>query len=195
MTDGSVTRWIGQLKEGGESDAHQELWDRFFSRLAALARRQLGDLPAHLRDDEDVALSALNSFFTRAGQNLFSQLHDRNDLWQLLAKITARKAVSRRRRALAQKRGGGRTVAVSDLSAEVQDFVDHEPTPDQLAALNEQCHRLLAALDDELRTLAVMKLQGYANREIAEQLGRVERTVERKLERVRHAWLREVEQA
>ena len=53
MTDGSVTHWIGQVKEGGESVAEQELWDHYFSRLAALARQKLHDLPPHLRDDED----------------------------------------------------------------------------------------------------------------------------------------------
>jgi DNA-directed RNA polymerase specialized sigma24 family protein len=34
-----------------------------------------------------------------------------------------------------------------------------------------------------------MKLEGYTNREIAELLGRVERTIERKLSRIRQAWL------
>ncbi len=35
--DGSVTRWIGDLKAGGDSAA-QHLWERYFHRLVNLAR-------------------------------------------------------------------------------------------------------------------------------------------------------------
>ena len=97
MKSGSITHWIKQIEEGDESVAEQGLWDRHFSRLADLARTKLNDLPPHLRDDEDLTLSALNTFFTRAKQDCFSQLHDRTDLWQLLARITVRKSVDRQR--------------------------------------------------------------------------------------------------
>ncbi len=59
MTDGSITHWIRQVKEGSASDAEQGLWDHYFPRLAALARQQLHDLPPHLRDDEDLALTRI----------------------------------------------------------------------------------------------------------------------------------------
>ena len=74
-------------------------------------------------------------------------------------------------------------------------MVTKEPTPDMLAAINEEYQRLLGALKQELQTVARMKLEGYTNREIATTLGRVERTVERKLERIRHTWLKEVERS
>jgi ECF sigma factor len=38
--EGSVTRWIGDLKSGGDSAA-QHLWERYFERLVRLARKQL----------------------------------------------------------------------------------------------------------------------------------------------------------
>ena len=113
MTDGSVTHWIGQVKEGGESVAEQELWDHYFARLAALARRKLHDLPPHLRDDEDLALSALNSFFTRAKQDDFPVLHDRTDLWRLLARITVRKTIHQRQNAHAHERANLRATPSS----------------------------------------------------------------------------------
>ncbi len=195
MTDGSITHWIGQVIEGGEATAEQKLWDQYFSRLVALANQKLLDLPPHLRDEEDVALSAMNSFFTRAKQDGFSRLHDRTDLWQLLAKITVRKAVHRRRKTNARKRGGGSSTRNAEFAQDVQNLAAKEPTPDMLAAINEECQRLMSALDDGLRPVARMKLEGYTNREIAEQLGRVERTVERKLERIRTAWINEVNQS
>lgn len=57
--DGSVTRWIGDVKEG-DRDAMERLWSRYFERLAVLARKRLsaGRHPAGAADEEDVALSA-----------------------------------------------------------------------------------------------------------------------------------------
>ena len=47
---------------------------------------------------------------------------------------------------------------------------------------------LLAGLgDEELRSVAVWKLEGYTNEEIAAQLGRAPSTVARKLQLIREA--------
>jgi DNA-directed RNA polymerase specialized sigma24 family protein len=56
----------------------------------------------------------------------------------------------------------------------------------------EDCQRLLDSLGDEtLRQIAQLKLEGYTNEEISEQLDCVPRTVERKLERIREKWAKE----
>jgi DNA-directed RNA polymerase specialized sigma24 family protein len=55
----------------------------------------------------------------------------------------------------------------------------------------EECQRLLDSLpDDTLRLLALGKLEGYSNAELAQPLGCSLTTVGRKLERIRHAWQR-----
>jgi DNA-directed RNA polymerase specialized sigma24 family protein len=195
MDSGSVTHWIERVKEGSESVAEQQLWDRYFSRLAALARKQLDDLPPTDRDDEETALSALNSFFLRARRGDFSRLRDRTDLWQLLARITVRKAIDRRREVQAQKRGRWHARGHSKCETILKNVSANELSPDMLAAINEECQRLLSALKPDLQTVARMKLDGYTNREIAGALGRVERTIERKLNLIRHAWLKEVDGA
>ena len=192
MNDGSVTHWIERVKDGTEGAAQQELWDRYFSRLVALARQQMNDLPPHIRDDENLALSALNTFFVRVQRGCFPQLHDRSDLWALLAKITVRKSIDQRRYIQAQKRGLDRMQGDSVFHQNPMGIVEirDEPTPDMLAAVNEKCQQLMSALPDDLRQVAQMKLEGYTHREIAEKLGRVERTVERKLEVIRRTWCR-----
>lgn len=182
MTDGSVTHWIEQVKGDQSSVAEQQLWNRYFTRLAALARNRLQDLPPHNQDDEDLALSAMNSFFARAKDDHFSQLHDRTDLWQLLAKITVRKTVNLRSRAKTKKRDG------PVIEANLEFIAANEPTPAMLAAFNEELQRLMERLDDDLRQVARLKLGGYTNAEIATVIGRVERTVERKLDRIRKKW-------
>jgi len=92
MTDHeSVTDWLNQLKQGESLAAHRP-WDRYQARQLNLARNVLGKAPRGIADEEDVALSAFETFCKRAVQGRFSQLEDRNDLWKILAKITARKA-------------------------------------------------------------------------------------------------------
>src|SRR6516225_6362744 len=88
---GSVTDWLGLLK-GGDSAAAQRLWEAYFRRLVGLARAKLQGTPRRATDEEDVALSAFDSFCRGAAQGRFPQLLDRLDLWQLLVLLTARKA-------------------------------------------------------------------------------------------------------
>jgi len=53
----------------------------------------------------------------------------------------------------------------------------------------DACHCLLEQLPDEaLRQVALWKLEGYSNAEIAAKLACIERTVERKLARIRRIW-------
>ena len=90
-SSGSITRWLGQLKAGA-ADAVEPLWERYFRRLVGLARARLQGTPRRAADEEDVALSAFDSFCRGAEQGRFPQLLDRDNLWRLLVTITARKA-------------------------------------------------------------------------------------------------------
>ena len=138
-------------------------------------------------------MSALNSFFARAKQDAFPLLHDRTDLWRLLAKITVRKTIHQRHNAHAHNRANAR--AQPNSEQDLHDIAANEPTPAMLVAINEEFQRLLSGLRPDLQTVARMKLEGYTNREIAAELGRVERTVERKLGRIRRVWQMEVERS
>ena len=197
----SITLWIADLKVRDDDRAQHEIWKRYFQRLIRLARYKLGDAPRRAEDEEDVAVSALHCFFAGIGRGRFPELRDRTQLWPLLAKITARKAMNQRREALRKKRGGGRVRGESlFLNAEdasalgLADAMADDLTPAHLAALEEQRCRLFAALpDDVLREVARKKLEGYRNSEIADDLGVTERTVERKLRRIRNLWTREIE--
>ena len=53
----------------------------------------------------------------------------------------------------------------------------------------EECERLLGALTQgDLREVAVWKMEGYSNEEIAAKLGCVPRTIERKVALIRTLW-------
>src|SRR5262249_23692130 len=82
---GSVTCWLANLKEGALAAA-QPLWERYFSRLVAVARGKLKRVrrTSAGEDEEDAALSAFNSFCGGIARGRFPQLADRDDLWKLL---------------------------------------------------------------------------------------------------------------
>jgi DNA-directed RNA polymerase specialized sigma24 family protein len=189
----TVTHWIGQLK-GGDARAAQELWQRYFARLVALARQRLGGAARRAADEEDVALSAMDSFCRAAREGRFPRLDDRDDLWQLLVMLTMRKAADLAQREGRQKRGGGQVAAASELGAEGEarafaEMISREPDPAFAAEVAEQCQRLLGALSDPaLRQVALAKMAGHTNEEVAGLRGVSLPTVERKLQRIRSVW-------
>lgn len=194
-SDGSVTHWIGLLKAGDRAAA-QPLWEAYCLRLAGLARRKLRNAPRQVADEEDAALSAFDSLCRGAEVGRFPQLRDRNDLWHLLVVLTARKALQQARHACREKRGGGKVLLERDLESPggsgddgLAQVVGREPTPDFVAQVAEEFRSLLNRLGDpELRSIALWKLEGYTNDEIAGKLNCVPRTVERRLRVIRTLW-------
>src|SRR5206468_1151790 len=149
---------IGQLKAGNHAAA-QPLWEHYFQRLVALAGRRLRDTPRGAADEEDVALSVLDSFVHGARHGAFPALIDRDDLWQLLVVKTARKAIDLVRHEGAQKRGGGRKAELT--AVDLDQVLGREPTPEFAAQFAEECQALLASLPEDLRQLAVWKMEGH----------------------------------
>jgi DNA-directed RNA polymerase specialized sigma24 family protein len=195
---GSVSHWIIKLK-AGDPQAAQRLWECYFQRLVGMARTKLQGIPRRAADEEDVALSAFDSFCRGAEQGRFPQLSDRDNLWQLLVKITFRKAIDLVRHESRHKRRGavqeeGRIGGPEDSSAAdngLEQIAGREPTPEFAAQVAEQCQRLLGSLNDELRSIALKKMEGYTNAEIAAELGCVTSTVERRLKLIRAVWLKD----
>ena len=174
----------------GDRAAADRLWDAYVHRLVGLAKKKLRSIPRPVADEEDVALSAFDSFYRRAECGQFSRLSDRNDLWQILVIITERKAIDLLRREGRRSRGEGRVVSLAGpAEGEAAGMLDSGPTPEFAAEVADECRKLLEVLGDEsLRRVAIAKMEGYTNRQIAEQLGCIEQTVERKLRSIRRIW-------
>jgi DNA-directed RNA polymerase specialized sigma24 family protein len=198
---GSVSHWITQLK-AGDHTAAQPLWELYFQRLVGLARKKLRGQPRRAADEEDVALSAFTSFCRGAAQGRFPLLSDRHNLWQLLVVITARKALHLIQHEQRQKRGGGavrgesavdKPPGSSTAEAGLERILGPEPTPAFAAQLAEEYQLLLGQLGDEqLRSIAVWKMEGYTTEEIAAKLDCAPRTVQRKLRMIRTLWKQEI---
>jgi RNA polymerase sigma factor (sigma-70 family) len=197
--EGSVTRWIGDLKSGGHSAA-QHLWERYFQRLVRLARKTLRDdrRARTVEDEEDAALSAFDSFCRAVDRGRFPRLTDRNDLWRLLVVLTVRKAIDQIERRGAARRGGDRRVGDvyppgggDDLGGDPLDrLLSSEPTPEFAAMVAEEHRRLRAALGDAaLCRVLDLRLEGCTREEIAAEMGCAVATVKRRLETIRQTWL------
>lgn len=185
----SVTGWLTRLKLGRSSAAGQ-LWRRYVEQLVRLARRKLANCDRGLADEEDVVLSVFNAFLNGVDDQRFLELDDRDDLWQILVMLTDRKAIALRRRGQAIKRGAGQ---VRVEPTRLDEVTAKEPTPAFALEMVEQLQRRLSGLQDPLlREIAVGKLQGYTQKELARQLNVSLRTVERKLSLIRRKWSDEV---
>lgn len=189
---GSVTRLVKQL-EARDQEAANQIWSLYVEKLLSLARRNLSKRIRRREDENDVVQSAFKSFFLRAEKGDFV-LESRDDLWNLLLTITLNKV-----RNVADRHGRKRrdhrreqriTFACSDDSSSYEWVFDlTDPTPEEAVIFIEEFERLLEVLSKaELRKIAMLKFEGYTNAEIAKELGRTERTIERKLERIRSEW-------
>ncbi|MFO0870387.1 MAG: ECF-type sigma factor [Pirellulales bacterium] len=191
--DASPTLWLRQLQQGNRKAA-ERLWETYYGQLVVLARRKLEGRARLAADEEDVALSAFRSFCRGWENRRFPDITCRDDLWKLLVTITLHKVLHLVRDANRQKRGGHwtRLEEAGDEELLLAQLAGSEPTPEFAAEVAEQCEHLLKQLPSpELVELAVLKMEGYSNDEIAAKWGRATRTVERKLQLIRQIWRRD----
>lgn len=187
----AVTCWLSDVRRGCP-EAQRRIFDRYFGSAVRLADRKLGPTRRREADEEDIAISAMQSLFAGVAGDRFERLDARRDLWALLAVITSRKAIRQMRRLMSRKRGLARERGESvfapdgDGLAAMADQVDHELHADA----RDLGHWLLQQLPDPmLRSVAVLRLEGLSTEEIAAALDVVPRTIERKLARIRDLWV------
>lgn len=200
MSEDSVTLWMNKLKDGHVEEATSQLWQRYFERLVKRVRGRLRGGVRRAADEEDIAASALESVFRGIREERFPELSDRDNLWSLLVVIAERKAGKLVRRETAGKRGGGNVRGdsavfdIREMRGGFDRFAGEEPTPEFTALVAEECQRLLAVLDDEvLQRIALGKMEGYTNEELAEQLQCAPVTIGRKLRLIRQRWERDAQ--
>jgi DNA-directed RNA polymerase specialized sigma24 family protein len=194
MDDQLTTTWIERLI-AGDSLAAQRIWQQYHERLVRLARHKLVGGRRRMADEEDVVVIAFNSFFRGIQRGRFPKLEDRDDLWQLLVMLTARKAIDQVQFDNRQKRGGGKVFGESSclergsIGEGMNWVIGTEPTPEFALQMAEQMEIMLGRLgDDTLQRVALAKLDGLTDQEIADQMGLGLRTIERKLNLIRAIW-------
>lgn len=188
--------------EAGDSESVAELWQHCFKRLQVYCRRRLPDHLRRVLDEEDVALSAIKSFCLGAQEGKFGPIEGRDELWKLLYCIAARKAGFSVRHQQALKRGGGQVLGESAFAAGeaatpfddavqngIAEVADAQRAPTDIEHFLNDCEDLFEQLDsDELRTIAILRIEGYSVAEIADRTGSAQRSVERRLNLIRQIW-------
>jgi RNA polymerase sigma-70 factor (ECF subfamily) len=194
-TPGSMTRLGEDLRSPDprvRNEAARRIWERYSARLLVLVRRKL-DERVRRRTDEDDVLQSMYKSFCIGRRSDQGPLLSRDDLWRLLVHITmckianaanreraARRDVRRDQPALVDREGDGPSprwmLEMMDRS---------EPTPAEALALEEELEAWLKPLPEDLRQVALWKLEGYTNREIGVMIERTERTVELKMRIIR----------
>jgi DNA-directed RNA polymerase specialized sigma24 family protein len=184
--DGSVTTWIHALT-AGDNDVAQHLWERYFGRMVELARNKLRASGSRAADEEDVALSAFHSFCRAAAERRFPKLANRDDLWQVLVVLTARKAVDQRKYDTRQKRAEAATRPLDETALDT--IIGTDPDPAFAAQVADEFRVLIEKLGDpQLQHIAIRKMEGFTNDEIAEELNCTVRTIGRRLALIRGEW-------
>jgi len=187
--DAAFDDLMARLRQG-DGDAARAVFERFAHRLIGLAGRRLRGSLQHKEDPEDVMQSVFKSFFLRQADGQFA-LQDWDSLWAVLTVLTLRKCGHRLDYFKAAKRDIGREQApAADATLAGWEAVAREPTPAEAALLTETVQQLLGSLEGKERDVVTLRLQGYTTPEIAKQVGRSDRMVQRTLDLVRKRWQR-----
>lgn len=200
QNSGSVTRLLGQLRSKDPSvrnEAATALYKGYCEVLLDLACQNLDQRLQRRVGAEDVVQRTFKSFFLRQQRGQYD-LADRQDLLRLLVRMTLNKvrttATRESRRRRDYRRDQTATGADADTKGDDGWLLERAkrgaPTPAEAAALAEEAEQRLAQLPEDLRAIALYKLEGHTNAQIAglPDMGCSVRTVERKLQLIREAW-------
>lgn len=191
----NVSHWIDLVKDV-DSAAANHIWQHYFDRLVQSVRQRIMGQNRAVSDEEDIVLSVFESFYAAAEKGRFPDLSDRDDLWRLLLRMSARKVIDKRRHDQRQRRGGD--VEIRSLDGRGSDdcviqVIGNEPSPDMVLMIQESVEQFFSHLGvGHLQDLAVAKLEGHSNAELAQRLQCSERTIERRLHLIREKYQQEL---
>ncbi len=184
--ENSVTQWIHAVRRGDQAYA-EKLFLLYFSRLTSFTQSRMRSFSQATYDAEDAAISTFRVLFQNLEEGRYTELDDREEFWHLILKIASRKINRRVEYETAAKRTLDFAIA---SRIEPENVID--PSAPQIGLESERLLRMLG--DVNLEQVAVWKLEGFTNEEIALKLNRTRRTVQRMLNLVRELWQEELDE-
>jgi hypothetical protein len=140
-----------------------------------------------------LAVSTFQAFYQNAIANSFARPANREQLWNLLSKISLNKSRNFRKQLARQKRIP--MFARKDISLDRIHWHNDEPTnsPAMVSMIADQCEFLLRLLDEqdpkgELKTIALMRLDGASKSQIAKALGNTRFTISARINLIQAIW-------
>ncbi|MBX3436606.1 MAG: sigma-70 family RNA polymerase sigma factor [Planctomycetaceae bacterium] len=187
-----VARW-----RDGDQNAARDLYQRYVERLSGIVTAQLSDRLRARADADDVLQSACRSFFRRVQDGQF-QFDEDEDVWKLLVTISLNKLRSQVRKHSAAKRNAAQEISRRDNTLP-DDFhlekLSESPSPVEAFIFAEMIERVCENLDNKHAMLLGLRMEGYSQQEIAEQLQTSDRSIRRMLDNIRQVLSRELETA
>lgn len=197
MSDKSITRILTSTQAVDEAGA-EAIWNEFLPRLMRVIEIKMRDISKRFVDRDDIAQNAMHSLFKGLQGQRFNNVSNCDQLWGLLVTITARKITAERRKALAQKRGGGQvrgeSVFANDENAYgINQILDSSRMPESAEEILQTYQEMLPRITDEasVQTL-LLRMEGYSNAEIAQRLKCSVSRVEQRMAKVRRIWASEL---
>ncbi len=195
--DPGITAILRRIENKRDEDACDRLWQAYFERVIRIVRQRLSPLSSRDASEDDVALSAMKSFYRAAENGALASINDRDGLWKFLAMLAARKARAANRRNMTECRGAGNVVVFTDLQealagkqkAERPEAVDLATDAAFIGQLLlESAERLKSLPSQRLQRIAALRMEGYELEEIAKLVGMSRSAVSNKLKLIRDLW-------
>ncbi|MDB4545003.1 ECF-type sigma factor, partial [bacterium] len=147
-------------------------------------------------DEQDAVQSMFLSLCQGLKADRYPDLQNRDNLWRLMLVMTGRKISKRHRFDRQLKRDNRRLLTDSYFVQNSQDRNSPnlypsaaEPTPELLAEFADTSSALIEALGtDNLKDVALLRIEGFDDCEIASRLQCSRSTVQRRLVMIRKIW-------
>lgn len=172
----------------------EEIWNTYFERLLRFATHQMRGMPKIASDEEDIALSVLKSVCLSIRDGRIGPDQDDDGIWRLLVVVCKRKIANQYAYQRRAKRNVSQSQSIDGDVGLLRELQSKEICPEVLAEFNERLAELFGKLEKEtLKKIALAKIQGFTNEEIANSLKCSLSTIERKLRVIRGIWSHENE--
>lgn len=199
--DEEANQLLKTLQQPNQRTAEFRLFDQYYPKVLDVARASVRNSDHRVFDEEDIANEAFSEFYAGLSDGRFSSLKGAEELWAMLICITRRRAidmlrhVSAARRRPEQLRGESLFAFNSIQDVRTDQGVGKGEKISDIAAVDsdeEVAHFLefLEAYDSEglLAPVARLRLDDRTNSQIAEELSRSLRAVERAMQKIRNLW-------
>jgi RNA polymerase sigma-70 factor (ECF subfamily) len=167
---------------GGSEDAATQVYLRYANRLRALTRTNFSPGLARRVEIEDIVQSVFGSFFRGASRGDYD-VPAGEELWKLFLVIALNKIRTKGAYHHAAKRDVRRTAGGEGLERLAESPAEEDEAA--YAILQMTIDEALDQLPPQHRQLLVLRIEGHEVPEIARQVGRSKRTVERILQECR----------
>ncbi len=183
--------------EFGDSRIEMTVFDRLSGPLLRLVQSRLSKHYQAKTSAEDIVQATFMSFVRRHKKKPFD-IENVEVMWSIMSTIAIRKCQNEIRKYQRAKRDikkevgglGGFRDSGEQKAFENSALVSREPTPQRRVESQERFDKILNSLNKKQREVALFRLRGYNNDEIAKRMNISERSVYRVLDKIRFQIIR-----